>query len=482
MVTSSRVAAKVLASARLIANREHASAWLVGGTIRDRLLGRLVADIDVVVAPPLTPAQLTSRVAAELGLPHFVLSDRFDTHRLVWSGGHLDVTALRGESILADLALRDFTVNAMGEPLEGGDIIDPHGGRADTVAARLREVSGRIFDDDPLRLLRVARFSITLGFRPVPGLVRLAQSRADLLPRVAPERVWAEVAATLEAGPGAQPAQLWDELGLLAVLFPEVKALQNVGQSTNHHLDVYGHTLEALQHVEHLMAEPQTVFPDSAAAVRHRLGIPVDGGISRQAAMRLAVLLHDIAKPDTRTIDALGRLSFWGHEERGAPIAREVCRRLHTSNAVAGLVEAVVGKHLLLGFLQNRKPLWGRDVVGFLWATAPWEPEVIMACVADRLATRGPMTAPRFINRHLTLARHLMWNWMERQRKGVPSLPLPGDEIGERVGVRPGPELGLLLRRLKLLWEAGEVVDEEGLLREARAMLQQGNPGERGIM
>jgi len=482
VVTPSRVAAKVLASARLIANRERAGAWLVGGTIRDRLLGRPVADIDVVVAPPLTPAQLTSRVAAELGLPHFVLSDRFNTHRLVWPGGHLDVTALRGDTILADLSLRDFTVNAMGEPLEGGDIIDPHGGRADTAAARLCEVSGRIFSDDPLRLLRVARFSLTLGFRPTSGLVRLAQMSAHLLPRVAPERAWAEVAVTLEAGPGAQPAQLWDDLGLLAVLFPEVKALQNVRQSTNHHLDVYGHTLEALEHVERLMAEPESVFPDSAAAVRFRLGIPVDGGISRQAAMRLAVLLHDMAKPDTRTIDALGRLSFWGHEEKGAPLARDVCRRLHTSNAVAGLVEAVVGKHLLLGFLQNKKPLWDHDVVGFLWATAPWEPEVIMACVADRLATHGPMTAQRFINRHLTLARHLMWSWMERRRQGVPPLPLPGDEIGRRVGVQPGPELGRLLRRLRLLWEAGEIADEEGLLCLARAVLQQGNPRGRGII
>lgn len=479
---TARLADRVLSVAQQIADQEKAQAWLVGGTVRDRLLKRPLADLDVVVAPPLTPALLARRVAAELERPCFLLSDRFDTHRVVLPGGHLDVTAMRGSSLEEDLALRDFTVNAMAQPLSGEELTDPFGGREDLAARRLAAVSDHIFQDDPLRLLRVGRFSMTLGFHPDPQLRAMARHHAALLPRAAPERIWMEIAATLESGEGSRPALLWDELGLLAVLFPEVKRLQGVGQSTNHQFDVYGHTLEALEQLEGIMARPERVFPDSAEAVRRRLRQPVDGAVGRRAALRLAVLLHDVAKPFTRSIDSRGRLSFRGHEEQGAPIAREVCARLHTSFSVASLVEAVVSKHLLLGFLQNRKPLWERDVVAFLWATAPWEPEVVLACVSDRLATQGPMTAPRFINRHLALARHLMWVWWQREQNGVPGLPLPGDEIGRRVGVEPGPRLGVLLRRLKLLWEAGETKDEKGLIHEARRVLEEESSEDRDIL
>ena len=157
---------------------------------------------------------------------------------------------------------------------------------------------------------------------------------------------------------------------------------------------------------------------------------------------------------------------------QGAEMARRICGRLRCSTALTSLVVKVVEGHLWLGFLQNRKPLWKHDEIRYLWAAYPWEPELIMASVADRLATRGPITADRFVQRHLTLARHLMWLWSERQRVGVPPLPVRGDELAASVGVEPGPNLGRLLNALRLEWEAGELADAAAVAGRAREIAE----------
>ncbi len=468
----------VLAAVEGVVQASGLSAWLVGGTVRDRLMGRPFSDMDVVIGSEDAGVvrSVASAVAGLCGLPWFTLSSEFGGERMVWGTGHLDLSPLRGPRIEDDLALRDFTVNAIAVPLGGGPPIDPCGGLSDIGSRRLRLVSPEAFRADPVRLLRAARFARTHGLAADTGLTSVARRDAHLVSSAAPERVLMEVMATLDVDGAPETARLWHDLGVLAVVFPEVAALEGVGQSTNHRHDVYGHTLEALDHVDGLLRDPTERFPEAAAAFSERIQQPVDGVATRRAALRLAVLLHDIAKPQTRHIDELGRLSFWGHEAEGAPMARQLCGRLRCSAALTGLVIKVVEGHLWLGFLQNRKPLWSHDEIGYLWLAHPWEPEVIAASVADRLATRGPMTADRFVWRPLTLARHLMWLWSERQRMGVPSLPLRGDELASLMGIEPGPNLGELLRALRLEWEAGELLNRAAVIERAHEIVGVGAP------
>ena len=450
------------------------AAWQVGGTVRDQLMGRPFSDLDVVIGSRdnRVVRSVAAAVADFCGLSWFTLSPEFGGERVVWGTGHLDVSPLRGLRIEDDLAQRDFTVNAIAIPVGGGSPIDPWGGLRDIADRRLRLVSHGGFRADPVRLLRAARFAQTHGLVVDEELVRIARGDAHLVAAAAPERVLAEVMATLDVDGAATAARLWEELGLLAQIFPEVAALAGVRQSTSHRHDVYGHTLEALDHIDELLRNPADRFPEAAAVLGERLRRPVDGVTTRRAALRLAVLVHDIAKPQTRHIDERGRLSFGGDELQGAAMARRICGRLRCSTALTSMVVKVVEGHLWLGFLQNRKPLWKRDEIRYLWAAYPWEPELIMASVADRLATRGPITADRFVQRHLTLARHLMWLWSERQRVGVPPLPVRGDELAALVGVEPGPNLGRLLNALRLEWEAGELADAAAVAGRAREIAE----------
>lgn len=463
--------------------------WLVGGSVRDRELGRFSPDIDAVTSGD--PEQLARGVARRLGTSSFPLSEEFGAYRVVgpateptdasgsvgasiggpaWSGvagSHLDIAALRGGSLEADLAARDFTVNAMAMPLAGGALIDPFDGRGHLAERRLLPVSSTIFADDPLRLMRAARFEHVLGLVPGPELRALVRAEAGRLPAAAAERILSEMVLTLEAGRSAAAARAWDDLGLLEVALPEVAALRDVGQSPYHHHDVLGHTLEALEHLDRLIAEPGRLFGLSWEALEWRLSQPVDGSMSRPVALRLATLLHDVAKPDTRTVDDSGRIIFWGHTELGGRIAETVGRRLRCSAATCALARTVAERHLDIGFLQHREPLSKREIVKFLWRSMPWEPEVIMVSAADRLATRGPSAADSHVEGHLAVARSVMDAWRERLERGVPSPPVDGEVVMKELALAPGPLLGEVMREVRLAWESGEASDRGTILRHA---------------
>jgi Poly A polymerase head domain len=166
-------------------------AWVVGGAVRDKLLGREVVDVDVACRDPELAARLYSRLS---GGAVFPLSERHGAWRVAFRDGKtVDFTPLHGETIEDDLATRDFTVNALARPLEGGELIGPHGAEADLAARRLRAVGPAIFEDDPLRLLRAVRLEDELGFRlddETEALVRVAAGRVC---EPAGERILAEL-------------------------------------------------------------------------------------------------------------------------------------------------------------------------------------------------------------------------------------------------------------------------------------------------
>jgi poly(A) polymerase-like protein len=192
-------------------------AWVVGGALRDELLGREVVDLDIACRDPEAAARVYANRSG--GAP-FPLSERHGAWRVALSGERtVDFTPLPG-TISEDLATRDFTINAIAEGLAGGDAVDPYGGRADLEAKVVRAVSPTVFTDDPLRLLRAVRIADELGFRLDPGTERLVREHADLVTRPSGERTYAELVRLSEAG-----YRLAGELSLLAPLGGSINGL-----------------------------------------------------------------------------------------------------------------------------------------------------------------------------------------------------------------------------------------------------------------
>ena len=453
----------------------HGETWLVGGTVRDALLGRPLADVDIVVAGDPEPA--ARAVARALDGPVFALSEAFGAWRAIAASRELvcDVSPLHGHTIEADLARRDFTANAMAVPLAGGDLVDPHGGRVDVAERTLRVLGRQAYADDPLRPLRLVRLAAELGFSPEPETERLTREAAPRVTEASPERVFAELRRLMAADGALEGLELADRLGLVAAVLPEVAALHGVEQSHFHHLDVYGHTLEVLAQQIQLEGSLDRHFGELAPRLEAVLAEPLADELSRREALRLAALLHDVGKPATRGVVQGGRVTFVGHDSTGERMVRGLCRRLRASQRLASFLGAVTRHHLTLGFLVHRRPLSRRDVYRYLASTSPVGVEVTLLTCADRLATRGK-GAEAAIGAHLELARELMPEALEWRVKGPPPLPVRGDELADGLGIPPGPELGSLLERLREAAFVGEVSNSRDALDLARRLREDADP------
>jgi poly(A) polymerase len=445
------------------------SVWVVGGAARDRALGRDTDDLDLVLDGDVAGA---ARALARAGRAvAFALSDEFGAWRVVSrpEGWQIDLNPLRGGSLEADLALRDFTINAVAEPLNGGPALDPLGGLQDLAARRLRVVGPRAFADDPVRILRLVRLAVELGLEPDVEALTGARRHVSALADVACERIFAELRRIVGADEALRGMQLMHDLGATAVVLPEVDALRGVEQNRFHHLDVYGHTLEVLDATVKLQRDPAaSIGEDHARAVSELLAEPLADEITRGVALRFGALLHDVAKPLTRQTLPDGRVSFIGHDAQGARVTRQVLARLRASERLRAHVSALARNHLRLGFLVHHQPLSRRALFEYLRACEPVEVDVTLLSVADRLATRGDR-AQESITRHLALAREVLGDALRWRATGPPAPLLRGDELARELGIARGAGLGSLLEQLVQAQYAGEVRTREQALAFARA-------------
>jgi poly(A) polymerase len=456
-------------------------AWLVGGAVRDRVLGRATPDIDVVVdGDPAPAARAVAR--SSRGATSFALSEKFGAWRVVArdQAWQVDVEPLRGGSLEADLALRDFTVNAIAEPIASGPLIDPFGGLDDLRAQRLRMVAPEAFREDPLRVLRMVRLALELELQPEADTLHAARDCASCLQDSAGERVFAELRRVLAAPQAVRGVELLSDVGAAAAVLPELECLRGVQQSRYHHRDVYGHTLEVLARTISLAhaaasdaAAEEWPLGDDRAQVGALLAEPLADGLTRGDALRWGALLHDVAKPPTRRVRPQdGRVTFLGHDRLGASIARDILTRLRASERLRAHVAALVRHHLALGFLVHEpQPLSRRTLFAYLRRCSPVEVDVTLLSVADRLATRGE-GAQRSIDTHLRLARGVLDDALRWRAHGPPAPLVRGDELAEQLGLAPGPRLGELLTELAAAQFAGEVSTRAQALALARGLQQ----------
>jgi putative nucleotidyltransferase with HDIG domain len=454
----------------------HGHAWLVGGAVRDALLGRETPDFDLAVQGD-TPG-LARELGRRAGGHAFQLSEEFGawrvrSHDQRWQ---VDLTPLMGETLEQDLRRRDLTINAIARELGGDDseLIDPCGGAEDLRRQRLRAVGPDSFSADPLRVLRLTRIAAEFGFTPERETLRWASESAPGLSGVAAERVFAELRLMLVSDLAVGGLELAQSIGATAVVLPELDALRGLKQSDYHHLDVYDHTLATLQAAIELEQAPSATFGELAPALAEVLDEPLANELSRGEALRFGALLHDIAKPLTCAISADGKPTFFEHDVRGAELVTAILTRLRASERLISHAAALTRHHLRLGFLVHKRPLSARTLYHYLATCEPVEVDVTVLSVADRLATLG-RNSERAVTLHLELAQQMLADAL-RWRRNRPRPPIAGDELARALGITPGPQLGRLLAELTEASYAGEIEGGDAILAHAREWLAHDPP------
>lgn len=446
-------------------------AWLVGGAVRDAILGRPTADLDLVVDGDVAAAARALAHAARG--PVFELSDEFGSWRVMapdrmWQ---VDLSPVRGGSLAADLTLRDFTINAIAEPLEGGARVDPHGGAEDLAARRLRAVGQDAFADDPLRVVRLVRLATELGLEVEPATAALARTGAERAAGVAQERVFAELKRIVGGHGVIASLALMDELGVTAAILPELHALHGVDQNRYHHADVYAHTIEVLEQAVALQADPGATFgAEHADGVRAVLAEPLGEEVDRAFGLRLGALLHDVAKPLTLGRRDDGSPTFVGHDRAGAELSRDILTRLRAGEKLKAHVAGLARHHLRLGFLVHERPLGRRALYRYLRTTEPVEVDVTLLSVADRLATRG-RKAQEAIAKHLELAREVLPAALQWRAQGRRVPLIRGDALAAELALADRRELGRLLAEIDEARFAGEIATRDEALALASRLL-----------
>lgn len=468
-----------------IASQHNVPAYLVGGFVRDWWLERETRDVDIAIGGDALA--IAGNVAKAIG-GKFVLLDRTNSiARVVATDGglwHLDFAAFSGK-IEDDLARRDFTIDAMAVELQSfvsgsGQIIDPFSGQTDLRKKLLRAVSDTVFEEDAARLLRGVRLAAELGFRIEPSTEALIRQNCQQVRLVSGERSREELVRMLALSGSACIINYLDKLGLLTQLIPEMENLKEVEQPKDHYWDVFDHSVETVAAVEFLLRESKwehggddllAVVPWSEEISRH-FDEEVSSGSSRRLLLKLGGLLHDIAKPATRTVEDTGRIRFLGHTKVGATMSAAILERLRFSNREIKLVEKLVYHHLRPVQMVNEGMPTSRAVYRYFRDSGDAGVDILFLALADYLATNGPRLDAEEWQQHNRLINYILLEHLRQEAKVLPVKLIDGHDLMLIFNLRPGPLIGELLTEVREAQMAGELSTREEAIELVRKELE----------
>lgn len=446
--------------------------YLVGGAVRDALLGRISHDLDFVV--PARGIATAFHLGDALRLPAYPLDEERDTGRVVLSDTTLDVACYRGADLTADLWARDFTINAMALPAAAtstASLIDPCNGQADLQARLIRQASSTSLSDDPLRGMRAIRQAAQFGFTIEAETKQAIVAAAPHLKHISAERSRDEFLKLLLTPTPHVALQQMVSLGLMDVLLPEITALQGVAQSPPHHEPVLEHTFSVVRWLSvietWLQGEPTSdmellvwnkTLASYAPQLQEHLARLVDGGLDGLTLLRLGALLHDVGKAKTQTWDESGRIRFFNHDEVGAVLAVTILERLRLSREAVQQVQKMVAGHMRpLLLLQGDAPTT-RAVYRFFKVLGSNGLDVLLISLADHLATHNGMGDAAAWRKLCALVGWFLNHYFDQREKTISPPPLlNGHQLMQTLNLSPGPHIGHLLRLIEEAQATGEV-------------------------
>lgn len=447
--------------------------FVVGGTVRDMLLGKTPADLDLAAMGParkwveLWQRRLGGGTIVDLSGP------QDEGFRLVYKKLQFDFSSFRGgaTTLQEDLLKRDFTIGAIAIPLErlAEDtplqevIVDPAGGYEDLLAKRIVALPDA-FADDPLRMLRGYRLAAQYGFTLVPAARREIIKQATNITTVAKERVGHELELIFDSPRTANALEMMEEDGLVAILLPILHGAKDVTQPGYHHLDVFGHSLLALRKMEQILSDPVRYYQGQDAVILDYLKSP-----SKRRWLKWAALLHDIGKPETRQIAVDdGRVSFHRHDERGRELVMQFGEEARWSRRQREGVSGLVAMHMHpfhLCNVQRQTEISKRAALKFCNRAGEDLVAVFLLAMADSLACKGEKK-PAGMEDELADLFNVIMKIYNREIVPVQQGPplLNGTDLLTEFDLKPGPLIGYLLRELEGARVSGEVSDRQNAL------------------
>jgi poly(A) polymerase/tRNA nucleotidyltransferase (CCA-adding enzyme) len=497
------VAREDVALVRRLALARRLPALLVGGAVRDALLGHAPHDFDFAVQGDAVA--LGRAVANALDAAFYIMDAERGTARVIKQGTDdgdqgseqsaeqsaviYDFARCRGDDWRADQHDRDFSINAIGVDLIDLEWVDTTAGRADLAAGVIRAVAPTSIHNDPVRALRGVRLAHQFGMMIAPATLALMRDAGDALLQPSAERLRDALFEIFELPHATAALQQLDALGLLARLFPEIEPMRAQAQSAPHRFTVLEHTWWVMRTLDREILDFGLPIADlslkdsslqwdlrkSKIENRKSLIATLQSSItsfSRAALLRYAALLHDCAKPRTVSVDAEGRIHFYGHEALGAAMSMTRSRALRLSGDEAHFVKGVIANHMRPNQMARMPaPPTPRALVRFFRDAGETAPLLALFALADCAGKRGDLTTEEDCAPSRHIAALLLERYYGQFEPQVAPQPLiTGRDLLE-MGMAPGRRVGEVLDAVREAQMAGELHTRDEALAAATQML-----------
>ncbi len=399
------------------------NSYIVGGAVRDIILKKKPEDIDIVTTGDHEKYAL--KLAEKLRCNFVELGKGGKKNFRVVSGKKIfDISPLNGKNIYENLNDRDFTINAIAFDIFQKKIVDPLGGCSDIKKKKVRQVSDRIFADDPVRMIRAFRFAAFLDFHIDKETIALVGHQRELVKKSAAERITAELMKIFETSYSYPHIEKMAETSLLFSIFPDLRKGRGVLQNRHHDFDVFTHTMRSYCAIEALLSGKYKKL-----------------AIENRALLKFAILLHDCGKPYTKTIDHNGNIHFYGHEKKGAEIAFSICSYLKMSCKAREYINFIIKNHikgLHMFKLHSKDLLTDRAKARFFIKSGNRTPDILVHTIADIMGKKYKLD--RRDKGFIFFAEELHTEFMENflKVKAMPPL-VTGYDLINIFGLKPSP-------------------------------------------
>lgn len=430
--------------------------YLVGGSVRDYLMGIESHDRDIIVMDE--DAKEFSLKLQKLFDATFVpLDEENKIYRLVMRDkiNYIDITNPVGGTIEKDLMRRDLTINAIAVNIKSGEVVDISGGVTDIKNKCIHCVNEQNFVDDPLRLLRVYRFQSLYNFSIAPETLSAICKYVELIKKPSFERINYEVLRLFSGKYAHIALENMNKTWLLEEIFPFVKELKQVPPNSHHHLDLLHHSIETVRQI-------QEIYDNAQDEVKEHLDSVDFGGFSRLAHLKFAGFLHDIGKFSTWTIEEGGRHRFIGHDDVGSKLAGTMLKKMHFSNKQVDYLTKMIKYHIYPSQLMSSPQITEKIMMRFVRKMDANSIDNIILAMADRLSARGPEITDEIVEHNINLLSTLMKFYLD-VRETLKPLPifLTGNDVMQLLNIKPSPKLGKIMNSLHEAQLNGDVQTRE---------------------
>ncbi len=397
--------------------------YLVGGYMRDKMSGIKSNDRDIAIKCSKLK-DLVKQISDNTKGAYVELDNENEIYRVAWGEDYVDFARLYNDCLEDDIKRRDFTINSIMYDINNDVVIDVLNGKNDFNSGLIRTYNISNLSDDYLRMLRAFRFKSALGFKIEDDILEFVKKNAKNINNIAPERINSELIKIFEGKDVVSTLELMDEAGLLEVIFPVFREIKKIPPNSHHHLDLFHHLLETVNNIR--IDKPE---------------------------LKLAAFLHDLAKPDTWTIEPdTKRHRFIGHDELGGKKVIPILKKLKFSKKQIDYISKMIANHIYPSSLMSSKDVSQKAIIRFFRKIGDDTLDLIELARADRLSARGIAVDDKMVRENLDNLQTLkdMYNEISPKLKSLPKL-IDGNQIMEILQIEPSYKLREIIEEIKEL-------------------------------